>query len=116
MGRLLDTLRHLFDITPMRRFLIYFILLCTFGSSMAWALDRDSEALSGHVASLAEGSPDAPDSACIDHFCCHGAAHLVGLLRTVADARAVAESEAFPPLKPNFASTALPPPSKPPKA
>lgn len=69
----------------MKRLLIFFLLFANLYSGLAFAWDTHPEAMVGHdvakVDLVAGGDHDHPDGGLhhSDH-CCHGAAHLVGML------------------------------------
>ncbi len=70
----------------MRTILINFLLLTNLCSGLALAWDSHPEALVGHdsatVGLLADDHDHADDDLHHDDHCCHGAAHMMGMLPT----------------------------------
>ncbi len=67
----------------MKHLIIYIVIFCCLGSNFAWAVDNHPESITGHVVSVSETDQGADtdsnhDDSQHDHFCCHGAAHLIG--------------------------------------
>lgn len=67
----------------MKRFLIYVVIINCLGNTFAWAADTHTESLTGHEITNTNHDADEQDGQqddrYHDHYCCHGAAHLIGL-------------------------------------
>lgn len=69
----------------MKKILIYILLLANLGAGLAFALDIHSEGMLGYdsaATDLRVGANHSPHDGDLDKedHCCHGAAHLVGLV------------------------------------
>jgi len=91
-----NVLHHFLSFVSMKTILACFLIITTLTSATAWAWDSHPESLTGHIVAMetsATGAVDtsSQDPACHDHYCCHGAAHLLALhylCRTVSKSAA----------------------------
>lgn len=69
----------------MKRVFIYILLLANLCTGMAFAWDTHPEAYFGHDAATVgvvdQNAPPLGGNEHTDHHCCHGAAHVVGIVR-----------------------------------
>jgi len=70
----------------MKRILIYFLLIANLFTGLAFAWDSHPEAVFGHDAVVVDvvdqNSPSPGGDEHTDHHCCHGAAHLLAIVRS----------------------------------
>lgn len=105
----------------MKRVLLGFLLMSITMSSMAWAWGGYADvafgfATGGGALSVEVSMPSADDHDTFhEHYCNHGAAHLIGLPSDDVRVLAVSRDEPFFGSQPTIVSEITTPPSKPPR-